>query len=81
MNEPYIEDAMEELMNKRCRIETTDGSIRHEVVRSAKYLEIKIGDEQVTRYPTALFFDGGEVDGVELSIVKRIDVLPAGADR
>lgn len=70
----FIETVIEELFGKKCRVETTDGSVRVEVIMSAEWKSIKVGGGSA-RYPVALFFDKGEIDGVELRIVKSIEVV------
>lgn len=74
--EPYIEDAVERLIGKRCRIETHDGSVRYEKINSVRFMPIEFGKDAVAKFPFTLFFDSGEVDGVELNIVRSIEVLP-----
>jgi len=73
--EPYIEDAVGRLVGKRCSIETTDGSLRVELVRSVGYSVIQFGKKARARFPTTLFFDEMQVDGVELNVVEYIEVL------
>jgi hypothetical protein len=66
-----------ELVGKRCRIETTDGSIRTERIVSVKSQTIAFDSDTGAcdvEYPVTLFFDHGEIDGVELRIVKSVEV-------
>lgn len=76
MDNPYIEDALNDLIGKRLQIESTDGSIRKEKLHSIRWHKLTIGDDQTTEYPFTLFFDPGEVDGMEVSVVRCIHILP-----
>lgn len=76
MEHPFIEDALAELIGKRIQIESTDGSIRKEKLLSIRWHRLAIGNETVSEYPFTLFFDPGEIDGMEVAVIKRIDVLP-----
>jgi hypothetical protein len=72
-----MEELMKELVGKRCRIETTDGSIRTETIVSVKSQTIALDSETgacTVQYPVTLFFDYGEIDGAELRIIKSIEV-------
>jgi len=74
----YIENLVEQLLGSTCRLETTDGSTRIETVYSVGWKEIEFNGETV-RFPVTLFFDQGEVDGVELHLLKSAEVLDRDA--
>lgn len=72
-----IDELVEMIMHKRCRLETTDGSIRIENVMGMECLHIDVfGDEtDLISYPTMIYFDEGQVDGVDLRVLRSIEVL------
>lgn len=74
----FIELELEKLIGKKCKIETTDGSIRTETVHSVESKDILFtkgaGVERVP-YPRTLFFDKGEIDGVDVAIIKSVEVF------
>lgn len=67
-----IETLITKVIGKRCRIETVDGSVRHEKVWGVKRKAIKVGKEEAATYPQTLFFDEGASDGVDLHILASI---------
>lgn len=78
MSEYNIFDMIEAMMGKRCRLETTDGSVRVESVVSVDYRKIDLkadGDEVEVEYPVTLFFDEGQVDGVDFHTLRSLEVL------
>ena len=64
---------IDEIWGKPCRIETTDGSVRHGIVTDVENREIKFGNATIG-YPIALMFDKATGDGVELHIIAKIDI-------
>lgn len=73
-----VDDMIGAVLNKKCRLETTDGSIRVENVIGADTRTIMVGlrgEEQDIEYPVTLFFDHAHVDGVELHTLRSIEVL------
>lgn len=50
--------------------------MRYEKINSVRFMPIEFGKDAVAKFPFTLFFDSGEVDGVELNIVRSIEVLP-----
>jgi hypothetical protein len=73
-------DELNKLIGKVCRIETAEGSVRTERVarigtRKVSLWWPKINGPVVVSIPHSLFYDEGEVDGVELSMVTGIQVM------
>lgn len=79
----YLESVLEKLLGKRCRIETTDGSIWHETIHSIGFKEFSCPEAAggKVNYPTILYYDDRKVEGIELSILHSIavDELEEGA--
>lgn len=73
----YIEQLIEELLGKTCRLETTDGSSRIETVKSVGWRDIEFNGE-TGKLPVTLFFDDAEVDGVDIHLLKSAEVLDQG---
>lgn len=71
MDERYLEELIEELIGKNCRIETTDGSIRTEKVAGFQCQDMEMAGQK-TKYPIVLHFDERGLDGVEMRIVKSV---------
>jgi hypothetical protein len=74
----FLELVLEKMVGHRCRIETTDGTIRYEQVHSIGYKEFKCplatSDNGCVRYPVVLYYDEREAEGVELSILASIEI-------
>lgn len=68
-----IFDVIARLMNKRCVIETSDGSIRHGTVMSIEWQTIELDGEEVG-YPRGLWFDEAAGDGVDFRAILKIAV-------
>lgn len=68
-----LEKALEAVVGKTCRIETTDGSVRNETIYSVKSRQIVTSEGEVA-YPVTLYFDANEIDGVDLHILKSLIV-------
>lgn len=69
----FIEQALDSLVGKKCKFETTDGSIRNEKVVAINYQEMEIAGEK-TVLPVSICFDNFDYDGIELRIVKKISL-------
>lgn len=67
----FIEQALDSLVGKKCKFETTDGSIRTEKVVAIDYQKMEIAGKE-TVLPVSIRFDHQGYDGVELRIVKKI---------
>lgn len=74
----HLESVLDQLLGHRCRIETTDGTIRFEQIHSIGYKLFKcpltVNDGQMVRYPFVLYYDEREVEGIELSILHSIEI-------
>jgi hypothetical protein len=64
---------LDTVFGKKVRIETIDGSVRHGVVEFIETMTMYLGTMPV-EYPRALMFDKATGDGVEIHIIKRIDL-------
>ena len=63
-----------ELIGKTCRIETMEGGVRVEKVTGVFERRVQL-DGEAASYVTTLFFGVGEVDGIEMSSVRKIDTV------
>lgn len=74
----YVENILEALVGRRCRIETTDGTVRFEPIHSIGYKEFKCPlsrrDNGCARYPFVLYYDEREAEGIELAILHSIEI-------
>lgn len=66
----------EEIIGKRCRIETVDGTVLYETIHSVGCREIAWpgGLDGKVSYPQILYYNELETEGADLSILQSIEV-------
>jgi hypothetical protein len=69
-------DMIEELIGHRCRIETTDGTIRYETIHAhgGKHIKWPGTSSGEVYLPTVLYYDERKAEGVELAILHSIEI-------